>query len=92
MYSEEHSIPLASEERSEHPQTLRYQDKTPFLRPLLNEIQDQHQPACIVLRYLDSDLLIESNKKLLSRPEIKQVAKNILEALSMLHRDGLAHT
>jgi serine/threonine protein kinase len=70
----------------------RYQDKTPFLRPLLDEIQDPLEPSSIVLKYLDTDLLRESNKNRLSRPEIKQVAKNVLEALRVFHRDGLVHT
>lgn len=49
----------------------RYQDKTPYLRPLIDEIQEPAEPPSIVLRYLDTDLLRESNKQRLSRPEIK---------------------
>lgn len=44
------------------------------------------------MKYLDTDLLRESNKERLSRPEIKRVAKNILLALKALHNDGLVHT
>ncbi|KAI1268129.1 kinase-like protein [Xylariaceae sp. FL1019] len=66
-----------------------YQDTTPTLRPLLDEIEE---PASIVLKYLDTDLLHESGKKRLSRPEIKQVARAVLEALVPLHRDRLVHT
>ncbi|KAL2166366.1 hypothetical protein VTG60DRAFT_2899 [Thermothelomyces hinnuleus] len=69
-----------------------YQRETRFLRPLIDEIQDPADPLSIVLRYLDSDVLTESNKKRLSRPEIKQVARCILEALRVLHRDGMVHT
>lgn len=69
----------------------RYQNKTPYLRPLIDEIQ-KVEPPSIVLRYLDNDLLSESNKQRLSRPEIKQVAKAVLEALQALHEDGLVHT
>jgi RIO-like serine/threonine protein kinase len=70
----------------------RYQAETPFLRPLVDEIHEPADPPSIVLRYLDSDVLTESNKKRLSRPEIKQVARCVLEALRVLHRDGLVHT
>lgn len=62
----------------------RYQSRTPFLRPLVDEIQEPADPSSIVLRYLDSDMLVESNKKRLSRPEIKQVARCVLEALFSL--------
>lgn len=70
----------------------RYQCDTPFLRPLVDDIHDPADPPSIVLRYLDSDVLTESNKKRLSRPEIKQVAQCVLEVLRMLHRDGMVHT
>lgn len=49
----------------------RYQSETPFLRPLVDDIHDPADPPSIVLRHLDSDVLTESNKKRLSRPEIK---------------------
>ncbi|GAB1312492.1 hypothetical protein MFIFM68171_02702 [Madurella fahalii] len=70
----------------------RYQAKTPFLRPLVDEIEEPSEPPSIVLKHLDSDLLTASNKKRLSRPEIKQVAKCVLQALDVLHKDGLVHT
>lgn len=70
----------------------RYQSTNPYLRPLLDEISEPPEPACIVLRYLDTDLLQESKKERLSRPEIKRVAKTILLALEVLHKDGLVHT
>lgn len=50
------------------------------------------KPASIVLRYLDADLLRESKRQRLSRPEIKQVARSVLSALKVLHKDGLVHT
>lgn len=50
------------------------------------------EPPSIVLRHLDSDVLTESNKKRLSRPEIKQVARCVLEVLRLLHKDGMVHT
>lgn len=70
----------------------RYQSQTPFLRPLLGEIREPADPPSIVLRHLDSDVPAESNKKRLSRPEIKQVARCVLEALRVLHRDSVVHT
>ncbi|KAK4233117.1 kinase-like domain-containing protein [Achaetomium macrosporum] len=70
----------------------RYQGKTPFLRPLLDEIVEPSDPPSIVLKHLDADLLTESNRKRLSRPETKQVAKCVLQALRVLHEDGMVHT
>lgn len=37
-------------------------------------------------------MLTEPNKKRLSRPEIKQVARCVLEVLRLLHKDGMVHT
>lgn len=59
---------------------------------MLDEIIDPVEPSSIVLRYLDTDLLQESKKRRLSRPDIKKVAKTILLALKPLHEDGLVHT
>lgn len=70
----------------------KYQGQTPFIRPLIDDIVEPSEPASIVLRYLDTDLLKESNKKRLSRSDIKKVAKAILLALKVLHQDGLVHT
>lgn len=46
----------------------------------------------IVLKYLDSDLIVESKAKKLTQLEIKAVAKTILEALRVLHEGGYVHT
>ncbi|KAI1123823.1 serine/threonine protein kinase [Nemania abortiva] len=70
----------------------RYQAKTSFIRPLIDEIQEPTEPTSIVLRHLDSHLMVESRTATLTRPEIKQVARCILESLQMLHKDGLVHT
>lgn len=59
---------------------------------MLDEILEPVEPASIVLKYLDTDLLQESRRKRLSRPEIKRVARAILSALNVLHKDGLVHT
>lgn len=70
----------------------RYQAKTAFLRPLVDVIQDPVEPQSIALQYLDTELLKESKKERLTRPEIKQVARAILKGLKVLHEDGLVHT
>ncbi|KAI0409232.1 serine/threonine protein kinase [Xylaria palmicola] len=70
----------------------RYQSKSSFIRPLIDEIQQPADPPSIILRHLDSELLTESKNKRLTRPEIKQVAKCILEALRILHKDDLVRT
>jgi len=69
-----------------------YQCRTPFIRPLIDEIEDPLDPPSIVLKYLDNDLLTESNSRRLSRPDIKYVAKAVLHALVVLHKDGMVHT
>jgi serine/threonine protein kinase len=69
-----------------------YQSKTPYIRPIIDKIIDPTDPPAIVLRYLDSQLLTESRKQRLTRPEIKQVAKCILKALQPLHKDKIVHT
>lgn len=70
----------------------RYQGSTPSIRPLVDVIIEPSEPSSIVLKYLDTDLLKESNKRRLSRSDIKKVAKAILLALRVLHQDGLVHT
>lgn len=70
----------------------RLQDRTPFLRPLVDEIEDPSTPTTIALKYLESDLLLESVRKRLNRKEIKHVSRNILNALSVLHDENLVHT
>ncbi|KAJ9244965.1 hypothetical protein DTO169E5_1346 [Paecilomyces variotii] len=67
----------------------RFQSRTPFIRPLLDEIAD---PPAIVLKHLDDHLLNASISKRLTSSEIKYVARGILEALKVLHEDGFVHT
>jgi serine/threonine protein kinase len=69
-----------------------FQTRTSTLRPLLDEIEDPVEPLAIVLKYLDDDVTRASKKQRLSRQEIKNVAKNVLEALQTLHEDGYVHT
>ncbi len=70
----------------------RFQPRSPYLRPLIDEIQDPAEPTTIVLRHLESDLLEASVQQPLNRTEIKYVLKRILEALSVMHEDGYVHT
>ncbi|KAK2736824.1 hypothetical protein FQN55_001413 [Onygenales sp. PD_40] len=69
-----------------------FQSKTPFLRPLADEIEDPSDPAIIVLRHLDDHLLNASIKKTLNRKELKYVSRRILEALKVLHDANYVHT
>ncbi|EXJ86240.1 STE/STE20 protein kinase [Capronia coronata CBS 617.96] len=71
---------------------LRFQQRTPFLRPLLDEVRDASAFQANVLRYLDDDLLNASNTKRLTSFEVKYVAKRILGGLKVLHNDGFVHT
>jgi len=70
----------------------RFQDRTPYLRPLIDEVEDQSNCLIIVLRYLEDHLLDASIKETLNRKELKYVSRRILEALKVLHEDGYVHT
>lgn len=70
----------------------RCQSRTPSLRPLIDEIVDPSDPPALVLKHLDDDLWKASATQRLTRLEIKHVARNILEALTVLHDDGYVHT
>ncbi|KAH9213715.1 putative serine/threonine protein kinase [Leptodontidium sp. 2 PMI_412] len=70
----------------------RFQGRSPTIRPLLDEIEHPVEPPAIVLQYLDDDLSKASRKQRLTRSEIKYVARNILEAIQVLHKDGYVHT
>ena len=71
---------------------LRFQNGTPNIRPLIEDLEDSLAPPTLILRYLDDDALHASNQKRLTRPEVKYVAKRVLEALSVLHEEGFVHT
>ncbi|RWA07302.1 hypothetical protein EKO27_g7801 [Xylaria grammica] len=70
----------------------RFQARTPYLRPLIDGIRDPAGPTTIVLRHLDSCLLEASVQQPLNRKEMKYALKRILEALSVMHKDGYVHT
>jgi hypothetical protein len=71
---------------------IRFQTRTPFIRPLLDEIATAESPPGLVLRYLDDDILRASNTQRLTRPEVKYVAQRVLEALAVLHNEGFIYT
>ncbi|KAH7402804.1 kinase-like domain-containing protein [Pyrenochaeta sp. MPI-SDFR-AT-0127] len=70
----------------------RLQHRTPFLRPLVDEIEKPSAPTTIALRYLESNLLTETIKKALNRKELKHVCRCVLEALRVIHEENLVHT
>jgi serine/threonine protein kinase len=70
----------------------RFQNQTPYLRPLIDEIEEPSDPPTIVLKHLEDHLLNASIKKTLNRKELKYVLRRILEALKALHEDGYVHT
>ncbi|EEH33299.2 hypothetical protein PAAG_04349 [Paracoccidioides lutzii Pb01] len=69
-----------------------FQSRSPFVRPLIDEIADPSDPPAIVLKYAADHLLNASVSRKLTSPEIKYVARRILEAFRMLHEDGFVHT
>ncbi|KAJ5921055.1 hypothetical protein N7466_009381 [Penicillium verhagenii] len=78
--------------QNERDTLLRFQSRTPHIRPLIDEVEDSSAPPTLILKYLDDDVLHVSNSKRLTRPEVKYVAKKILEALLILHDEGFVHT
>jgi hypothetical protein len=62
----------------------RFRDRTPFIRPLIDEIEDPSDPPAIVLRHLEDNLLRASVKETLNRKELKYISRRILEALRVL--------
>jgi serine/threonine protein kinase len=71
---------------------LRFQSRTPHMRPLLDEVEPDTPAHALVMRWLDNDLLDVTRRRLLASSEVKFVAKGVLEALQALHADGYVHT
>ncbi|KAI1350229.1 STE/STE20 protein kinase [Xylaria sp. FL0043] len=84
-----HGHPRVEDERNF---LKRFQTRSPYFRPLVDEIQDPAEPTTIVLRHLESTLLDASIQKPLNGKEIKYVTKRVLEALSVMHEEGYVHT
>jgi serine/threonine protein kinase len=70
----------------------RFQHRTPYLRPLIDEIDEPSAPVTIALKHLQGDLLSASVERTLNRRELKYVSRRVLEALKTLHEDGFVHT
>ena len=70
----------------------RFQHRTPYLRPLIDEIDEPSLPVSIALKYLQGDLLEASVARTLNRREVRHVSRSVLEALKTLHEDGFVHT
>jgi len=70
----------------------KFQSRTPYLRPLIDEIQDPTEPPTIVLKFLQDDLLQASIKKPLNKKDIRYLARRTLEALKTLHEANYVHT
>jgi serine/threonine protein kinase len=70
----------------------RFQHRTPYLRPLVDEIDDPSLPVTIVLKHMKGDLLDASIARTLNRRELRHVSRCVLEALKTLHEDGFVHT
>jgi len=70
----------------------RFQHRTPYLRPLIDEIDVPSAPVTIALRHMQGDLLDASIASTLNRRELKYASRCVLEALKTLHEDGFVHT
>jgi len=70
----------------------RFQHRTPYLRPLIDEIDEPSVPVTIALQHLQADLLDASVVKTLDRRELKYVSRCVLEVIKTLHEDGFVHT
>ncbi|KAG8631025.1 hypothetical protein KVT40_000165 [Elsinoe batatas] len=80
--------------RNERDMLLQFQDRTPHLRRLLDEVEiaDEKEALALILNHLDSDILAVSDRRHLTRDEVKRVGKGVLLALKVLHGDGFVHT
>ncbi|KAB8257634.1 kinase-like domain-containing protein [Aspergillus pseudonomiae] len=70
----------------------RFQNRTPFLRPLIDEIVEPSDLPAIVLSHLDDHLLNVYASQRLTNKEIKLVARNVLGALKVLYEQNFVHT
>lgn len=69
-----------------------FQDQTPYLRPMMDEIEEPSDSSTIVLKYLDDHLLNATINKTLNRKELTYLSRRILEALKVLHKNDYVHT
>ncbi|KAI0997085.1 hypothetical protein K3495_g11102 [Podosphaera aphanis] len=76
---------------SERDLLRRFQGRTSYIRPMIDEIDGLVDPNSIVLRYLDDHLYDVSGSKKLNLKEVKYVSRIMLKALNMLHENGYIH-
>lgn len=70
----------------------KFQPRTPYLRPLVDEIIAPRGPRGIVLKHLEDDLQTASAARKLNGREIRYISKRVLNALKVLHESGYVHT
>ena len=61
----------------------------PCVRPIIDTTED---PPTLVLKFLDETLLKLSGQKRIEGPDLKLVARHLLQALAALHENGFVHT
>ncbi len=59
------------------------------IRQMIDNIEN---PSSLVLEYLDDNLLDVCSRKRLQGPDVKVIARTVLEALAVLHENGFVHT
>ncbi|PYH92990.1 putative serine/threonine protein kinase [Aspergillus ellipticus CBS 707.79] len=65
----------------------------PCIKNERDEIQEPAEPPIIILKHLDDHLLnLSQTNAPLNRTELKYIARCILEALTLLHKDGYVPT
>lgn len=74
--------------RDERDLLQRFQ-AVPSFRRFVDESED---PPLLILEYLESNTLIESGIKKFESSDVKRVARTVLEALAVLHDEGIVHT
>ncbi|KAH8751781.1 kinase-like domain-containing protein [Hyaloscypha sp. PMI_1271] len=68
---------------------LKHFRTCPYIRQVLDETK---KPPSLILQHLDDNLLHASAVKTLESPNVKFVAKRVLQAIQALHEDGYIHT
>ena len=61
----------------------------PSIRPLLDTAERSN---CMILKYLDDNILTVSDTRRLSKTDLRVVARTVLSALEALHAQGYVHT
>ena len=68
---------------------LRQFEGDAYIGQLIDHVKDS---PFLILEHLDSDALRLSRKALLSKQDIRLIARSMLSALGSLHAKGFAHT